>query len=54
MTRFSATTSGAISTEAICDCAAYALAISEAEPLLFQGADFAATDVEVVRWGGTS
>lgn len=31
------------------DCAAYALAISEAEPLLFKGTDFAATDVEVVR-----
>jgi ribonuclease VapC len=29
------------------DCAAYALAIAEAEPLLFKGTDFAATDVEV-------
>ena len=29
------------------DCAAYALAISEAEPLLFKGTDFGATDVEV-------
>jgi ribonuclease VapC len=31
------------------DCAAYALAIAEAEPLLFKGTDFAATDVEVVK-----
>lgn len=31
------------------DCAAYALAMTEAEPLLFKGADFAATDVEVVQ-----
>ena len=31
------------------DCAAYALAIAEAEPLLFKGTDFGATDVEVVR-----
>jgi ribonuclease VapC len=30
------------------DCAAYALAIAEAEPLLFKGTDFAATDVELV------
>ncbi|HWV51223.1 type II toxin-antitoxin system VapC family toxin [Pseudorhodoplanes sp.] len=30
------------------DCAAYALAVSEAEPLLFKGTDFAATDVERV------
>jgi len=30
------------------DCAAYALAIAEAEPLLFKGTDFDATDVEVV------
>src|SRR5690242_15266014 len=30
------------------DCAAYALAIAEAEPLLFKGTDFGATDVEVV------
>lgn len=30
------------------DCAAYALAMAEAEPLLFKGTDFAATDVEVV------
>lgn len=29
------------------DCAAYALAIAEAEPLLFKGTDFAATDVQV-------
>ena len=28
------------------DCAAYALAVSEAEPLLFKGADFGVTDVE--------
>ena len=33
------------------DCAAYALAIAEAEPLLFKGADFAATDVQVVEAG---
>ena len=31
------------------DCAAYALAVSEAEPLLFKGTDFGATDVEVVQ-----
>lgn len=31
------------------DCASYALAICEAEPLLFKGTDFAATDVERVR-----
>jgi len=31
------------------DCAAYALSIAEAEPLLFKGADFGATDVEVAR-----
>lgn len=31
------------------DCAAYALAMTEAEPLLFKGTDFGATDVEVVR-----
>ena len=30
------------------DCAAYALAVSEAEPLLFKGSDFGATDVEAV------
>lgn len=30
------------------DCAAYALSIAEAEPLLFKGTDFGATDVEVV------
>jgi ribonuclease VapC len=30
------------------DCAAYALAIAEAEPLLFKGTDFGATDVAVV------
>lgn len=29
------------------DCAAYALAVSEAEPLLFKGTDFGSTDVEV-------
>jgi ribonuclease VapC len=29
------------------DCAAYALAIAEAEPLLFKGTDFGATDVQV-------
>lgn len=29
------------------DCAAYALAIAEAEPLLFKGTDFGSTDVEV-------
>jgi ribonuclease VapC len=33
------------------DCAAYALAIAEAEPLLFKGTDFGETDVEVVRIG---
>lgn len=33
------------------DCAAYALAVGEAEPLLFKGADFGATDVEVVPLG---
>lgn len=33
------------------DCAAYALAMAEAEPLLCKGADFAATDVEVVGAG---
>ncbi len=32
-------------------CAAYALAIAEAEPLLFQGTDFGATDVQVVPRG---
>jgi len=31
------------------DCAAYALSIVEAEPLLFKGTDFGATDVEVVK-----
>ena len=31
------------------DCAAYALAMAEAEPLLFKGTDFGATDVEVAR-----
>jgi len=30
------------------DCAAYALAVTEAEPLLFKGTDFSATDVECV------
>jgi ribonuclease VapC len=34
------------------DCAAYALAVAEAEPLLFKGTDFAATDVEVARVDG--
>jgi ribonuclease VapC len=29
------------------DCAAYALAIAEAEPLLFKGTDFGATDVHI-------
>jgi ribonuclease VapC len=33
------------------DCAAYALAIAEAEPLLFKGTDFGATDVTVVQAG---
>jgi ribonuclease VapC len=33
------------------DCAAYALAVAEAEPLLFKGTDFGATDVEVVKPG---
>jgi ribonuclease VapC len=33
------------------DCAAYALAIAEAEPLLFKGTDFGATDVETVAPG---
>lgn len=33
------------------DCAAYALAVSEAEPLLFKGRDFSATDVEVAGMG---
>ena len=33
------------------DCAAYALAVAEAEPLLFKGTDFGATDVEVVGTG---
>ena len=33
------------------DCAAYALAIAEAEPLLFKGTDFAATDVQVAGAG---
>ena len=32
------------------DCAAYALAMLEAEPLLFKGTDFAATDVAVVEF----
>jgi ribonuclease VapC len=30
------------------DCAAYAVARAEAEPLLFKGTDFGATDLEVV------
>jgi len=34
------------------DCAAYALAIAEAEPLLFKGTDFGATDVKVVQLEG--
>jgi ribonuclease VapC len=29
------------------DCAAHALALTEAEPLLFKGTDFGATDVDV-------
>lgn len=29
------------------DCAAYALALAEAEPLLFKGTNLGATDVEV-------
>jgi ribonuclease VapC len=33
------------------DCAAYALAMLEAEPLLCKGADFAATDVAAVELG---
>ena len=33
------------------DCAAYALAIAEAEPLLFTGTNFAATDVDCVPLG---
>ena len=33
------------------DCASYALAVTEAEPLLFKGTDFAATDAEVVNVG---
>jgi ribonuclease VapC len=32
------------------DCAAYALSVA-AEPLLFKGTDFGATDVEVVKLG---
>jgi ribonuclease VapC len=31
------------------DCAVYALAMVEAEPLLFKGTDFSATDVAVVK-----
>lgn len=31
------------------DCAAYALAIAEGQPLLFKGTDFGATDVAVVH-----
>jgi ribonuclease VapC len=34
------------------DCAAYAVAVAEAEPLLFKGTDFGATDVQVVPVGG--
>ena len=34
------------------DCAAYALSIAEAEPLLFKGTDFGATDVTVVPLPG--
>jgi ribonuclease VapC len=33
------------------DCAAYALAMAEAEPLLFKGTDFGATDVQLVALG---
>ena len=32
------------------DCAAYALSIAEAEPLLFKRTDFGATDVETVKF----
>jgi ribonuclease VapC len=32
------------------DCVSYALAIGEAEPLLFKGTDFAATDVDVAAY----
>lgn len=35
------------------DCFSYALAVVSAEPLLFVGDDFAKTDVEQVRWGGS-
>ena len=35
------------------DCAAYALSVAEAEPLLFKGTDFGATDVEVVKLAAT-
>ena len=31
------------------DCASYALAVAEAEPLLFKGTDFQLTDVSVVE-----
>jgi ribonuclease VapC len=31
------------------DCATYALAVAQAEPLLFKGTDFGATDVEVAK-----
>jgi len=31
------------------DCAAYALSVAEAEPLLFKGTDFGATDAEIVK-----
>jgi ribonuclease VapC len=34
------------------DCAAYALASAEVEPLLFKGADFGKTDIDAVRIGG--
>jgi ribonuclease VapC len=31
------------------DCAVYALAIAEAEPILFKGTDFGATDVAIAK-----
>ena len=34
------------------DCMAYAVAVSEGEPLLFVGGDFALTDIEAVEHGG--
>ncbi len=32
------------------DCFSYALSVARGEPLLFVGADFSKTDVEVCRW----